>query len=280
VEESKDRSSPTPVWRRWIGEPLLWFVLLGALVWIAYVSLVPPSRGTILVESEAVRALEREREELLGRPLTDTERARLVEAFVDDEVLLREAYRRGFDHSDARVRERLLEVMRASIDETVPEPSRPQLEAYFLENIERYQRGDEVTVDHVFFSFGSDRMPKDPASLLAALNAGDEFMEFGEPSWTGPTIRGATLAELRQMLGSGFAERVFTVEPEVWAGPVESSSGVHFIRVSGRRPTAEPSFDAIETHVRQDWELRRQREIQQRKISEMKKNYRIVVENE
>ena len=57
--------------------------------------------------------------------------------------------------------------MRSTLDESITEPTRAQLEAYYRKNAETYAPGEAVSFDHVFFSFGSE--PADQAALLANL---------------------------------------------------------------------------------------------------------------
>ena len=135
------------IWAAIRREPLVWFAVLGGALGVAWVLLAPAPAETVRVESETLRSLEKQREDLLGRPLTDEERQQARDSFVDEEVLLREALRRGLQWSDGRVRQRLTRIMRASMSETVPDPSVAQLQAYFQENIDKYTTPDYPHAD-------------------------------------------------------------------------------------------------------------------------------------
>ncbi len=132
-----DEPASPGLWAAIRREPLVWFAVLGGALGVAWVLLAPAPAETVRVESETLRSLEKQREDLLGRPVTDEERQQARDSFVDEEVLLREALRRGLQWSDGRVRQRLTRIMRASMSETVPDPSVAQLQAYFQENIEQ-----------------------------------------------------------------------------------------------------------------------------------------------
>ena len=106
-----------------VREPLLLFLVLGAVLYGAWALLAPGDVGTVRIEAAALRGMEAQQTEILGRPLTDAERHDLFEGYIDDEVLLREAVRRGLQWSDFRARQRLVRIMRGALTETVPDPS-------------------------------------------------------------------------------------------------------------------------------------------------------------
>ena len=109
-------------------EPLVHFVVLGALLF----------GGQRAVRGRRARD-DRDRSgrpsrrwsaagAALGRPLSEAERALLVQGLADDAVLLREAYRRGLEQ-DALVEQHLVQKMRFFLSEELPEPSEAELRA-------------------------------------------------------------------------------------------------------------------------------------------------------
>lgn len=142
--------------------------MLGALVYTAYAALTPQRRGVVEVKQSTIRVLQKQQEDLLGRPLTEEEKQTLVENHIDEEVLLLEAERRGFDKLDYRVRKRLLNVMRSTLIEQVPDPTRAQLEAYFRQEIDKYRIPESVTFQQVYFNPASEKLSDDPNGIPAA----------------------------------------------------------------------------------------------------------------
>jgi parvulin-like peptidyl-prolyl isomerase len=211
---------------------------------------------------------------LLGRPLTDEERRAIVERAIGDAVLLREAYKRGLDQ-DAVVRRHLVQKMRFVLGEEVPEPTEAELRAYLDANRERYRSPPTVTLDHVFFADAA----RVPDGLLAQLRNGRRVDGLGDPlSTTGDTLPRYTLRDLMGLVGPDVARRVFEAPVGEWRGPMESERGVHFVRVAEHQPPGMPSFEELETHLRQDWSLDQQRRATAASIAELRRNYRIMVE--
>jgi hypothetical protein len=128
-------------------EPLVHFALGGGLIFLAYSLCASPTPETIVVTPEISRAVIQQHAELLGRPLSAAERQAALADYVDEEVLVREAYRRGVDRSDAALRERLADKMRFLLAGEPPSPTRQQLEEFFQTDPQRFAAGSQATFD-------------------------------------------------------------------------------------------------------------------------------------
>jgi hypothetical protein len=170
-------------------------------------------------------------------------------------------------------------MMRASLDEGVPQPTPEQLRSFFQENRDRYRQAESITFEQVFFRADSDAKPANPEELLARLRTSDDFAQLGEVSpWSGSVVRQATQRYLRAAFGPEFAEQVFKAATNQWFGPTPSRQGDHYVRVREHHPGSDPPFEESEYYVRQDWEIRQRRRIQSEKIAEMLKSYRVDIQ--
>ncbi len=267
-------------WRPLLREPLLQFLVVGALVYLAWRALAPTPAGTIVITQDTLRAVQQQEEALLGRSLTDEERERAFAAYIDDEVLLQEAYRRGYDKTDFRTRKRLLTVMRYTLDEPVPAASRAQLEAYFREHGDRFGRGQVVTFDQVMFAPGSDNLPGDLDAFAADLSAGADFTRLGDRgmSYPPPTLTDRSRSDLLGAFGPVVSEQLMNLSAGEWAGPLDARGTIVFVRVRGRRELPPPTFNEIESYLAQEYEFVRRREVQDEKIAELRGQFRIEIE--
>jgi hypothetical protein len=275
---SETPSPPPSGGRALLREPLVWFALLGGAIGLAWVLLAPADVETIRIEPETLRALEKSQEDLLGRPLTEEEKEKAREGFIDDEVLLREALRRGLQWSDGRVRQRLTRIMRASMTETVPDPSVAQLQAHFQENIDKYTTPETVTLEHVVFPWGEEVPEDEVADVLEKLRAGASPETFGRALVAvGGRLPRQTRSDLVRSLGPEFADAVETLPTGEWQGPVESIRGVHLVRVVEHHPPEVATFERVERYLRQEWIMNRTRELQQERIDEIRERYRVEI---
>lgn len=274
-------SHSSSFWSTLRREPLVWFVVLGTVLGVAWVWLAPADTETIQVESETLRALEKQQEDLLGRPLTDEERTRVHEGFVDDEVLLREALRRGLQWSDSRVRQRLTRIMRAALTESVPDPSVAQLQAYFQDNIDKYSTPESITLEQVVFPWEEEVTEGELDEVLAKLRSGAPAEDLGRNLVAaGRRMPRQTRRALVRALGPEFADAVEPLPTGEWQGPIESTRGVHLVRVVERHPPEVATFEQVESYLRQEWLMSRTRELQQEGIDEIRAGYRIEIEGE
>ena len=262
-------------------EPLVLFLVLGAALYGGWVVLAPPDGETVRIESEVLRALEKQEQDLRGRALTDDERDRLRESYIEEEVLLREALGRGLQWSDSRVRQRLTRIMRGALTETVPDPSVAQLQAYLRDNIDRFTAPESVTLEQVMFPWGEEVTDEELDGVVAKLRSGADPERFGSASMTlGSRLARQTRRALVRAFGADFADRVEPLPPGEWHGPVESVQGVHLVRVVQRHPPEPPVFENSEYYLRQDWMMARTRDLQQQRIDEIRERYRIELVNE
>jgi len=264
--------------RKILREPLLHFLILGTVVYLAYARLTPRQEGVIEVKQSTLQALQKQQEDLTGQPLTEEEKQTLLENHIDEEVLLLEAERRGFDKLDYRVRQRLLNVMRSTLTENVPDPTRAQLEAYFRQEIDKYRMPESITFQQVYFSPASEKLPEDPNTVFTALAEGAAFQELGDFTTLGNTSTQSTRRYLVGTYGVEFAEAVLPLPLDTWTGPIQSRMGTHFVRVTQKHASQEPSFERLESYLREDYLMTKSREKQNEKIVKMREKYKIIVE--
>lgn len=267
---------------KWIlREPIVAFLLLGVLLYALSTAFRPTvSVETVDIRAESVRALIKQQEELIGRGLNEKEVCDVVQGYVDDEVLLREARRRGFDEDDFRVRKRLLTMMRSTLDEPVAEPSVAQLQAYQRENADLFRTDPAVTLEQIYFSWGSEKLPDDTAAFLEEVRTHPDPASLGEVSMAGYRLIRESRARLVMFFGGDFADAVMNLTSDTWTGPIESKSGTHFVKVIELHPSEPHTFEQVESYLRQRWEFDKRREAQQKKIDMLKEQYRIELPEE
>jgi hypothetical protein len=255
-------------------EPLVHFAVLGALLFGADALRQATGRETIVIDRPAVQAMVDQQVQLLGRPLSEAERQRLVQGMIDDAVLLREAYKRGLEQ-DSLVEQHLVQKMRFMLNEDLPEPSEAELRAYLQANLERYRSPPALTLDQVYFA----NPAAVPGGLLGRLRAGAEIDGLGDPLYMlGHRLTGYSARDLTDLLGADNARRIFELPPGEWQGPLRSAEGVHFVRVVAKEPARVPAFEEIRNSVLEDWRRAQQADNVAEQVAKLRAHYRIVVD--
>ena len=126
-----------------LREPLVHFVVIGALLFAAFGYLNPePAEvpNKIVVTTSDIEVLEQAFQNNWRRPPNDDERAAIIDAHVRQEVLVREAEGLGLDRNDAIIRQRLQQKMDflLSSGANAVVPTDEELEAFLNENLDRY----------------------------------------------------------------------------------------------------------------------------------------------
>ena len=134
---------------RMLREPLLHFLLLGAALF-ALAAIAGRGSGTgvsggsdkqIVVSAEKVALLNSGFILDNGRDPTDAELQRLIDLYVREEVLVREARTQGLDRDDSIVRRRLVQKMEYAVAEPAA-PAEAELEKYLAQHPETFRTPD------------------------------------------------------------------------------------------------------------------------------------------
>ena len=238
----------------WTREPLVHFLVAGALVF-AFFALrgneVDPASRVIDVDRETQAQIALGFERMMSRPPTDAELAGLIENYVHDEVLYREAIRLGFDRDDAIVRRRLAQKMdmAASARAETEIPSDATLKDWYNNHSAKFAEETRYSFDQLWFS--------DEAAAKAAmdgLEAGADWAKLGERISLPPSMEGEDRREVGDTFGELFLDALDGLEPgQAWHGPVASGLGWHAVRLRARVPGKIPPFENIREDVENDW---------------------------
>ena len=245
--------------RRWLHEPLVHFLLIGAALFLFFSwtgGSGGPDSSRIVIGPGQIEHLAVGFARTWRRPPTPDELKGLVDDYVREEMATREARSMGLDREDTVIRRRLrqkLEFLVEDAAEAVP-PTNAELQAWLEANPEDYHREPEVAFQQVFLSPDrrGDRVEADARTLLQQLEAlgpdadveglGDSIMLPGEFDL-------APLVVASRMFGNEFANRLVELEPGRWVGPVTSGYGLHLVfvreRIEGRAPELEDVRDAV-----------------------------------
>jgi peptidyl-prolyl cis-trans isomerase C len=260
------RRSLLPIFKRAWCEPLVHFLLLGLVLFIAYDYLQGRRGGgesptQIALTLDDLRQLDIYFESQWQRPPTPEEFKLLVEDKVQEEILYREALAMGLDKDDTIVRRRMAQKMRFLAEDVAAahEPTTDELKAWFEKNSDKFALPSRVSFRHLYFSTdrrGQDarddaaqalaRIAGEPEDSNLALSLADRFMFQDYYS-------DRTSEQLAKEFGPQFAQGVSKLAPGSWQGPIESGYGWHLVFVDSVIPGRIPAFEEIEPDVKTAW---------------------------
>ena len=258
-------------------EPLVHFLAAGVGLFVLFglVNRDEPDDdpNVITVDHEAlitfvqyrIKAFNPELAEKKLQSLSNEELRLLIDDYVREEVLHREALALGLDEDDYIIRRRLvqkLEFITEGFAEASIEPDDGALQRYFDAHKADYYVEPYVTFTHVFFE--TEDRPREEARAkaekkLAELNRkstpfsdapkhGDRFLYHVNYVERTPEY-------VASHFGTAMAKAIFELEPNdlVWRGPFDSPYGVHLVLLITNEPGRDPELSEIEGRVLEDW---------------------------
>ena len=270
--------------RTLLGEPMLHFLLIGIALFAAYQWMAPvDSDGRrIVITQGVVDDLVTQHVAAKGREPSSTELNHLIESYVHDEILYREGVRLGLERDDIVVKRRVrqkIEVI-AEEDASTRTPTEADLSAYLVANQARFMQPAILTFEQVFLgeSTSGPDVVQAVAVTRAALRNGTDPEELGKPTLL-PLRMTETPADLvARDFGTSFAAALEKVPVGEWAGPIDSSFGAHYVRVSERTPAVAPQLAAVRDHVVREWENERRQRARNDAYARMRGEYEVSME--
>lgn len=270
---------------RALREPLLWFLLAGGALFVAYRLLNPdafsqPDRNRIELTRDDLTQMSVQWRAQGLPPLTAEQWKSLIDTRVREEVLFREAVALGLDRDDTIVKRRMVQKMDFLAQDLAAAraPTPEDLRNWFASHQDRFTLPPRVAFRHVYFALDRNGTPARAAAAAAAKQlASAPAAVLGDPFMFQDAYADRTPDQIAKDFGPAFARAVFKLVPGAWQGPVESGYGWHAILVTEATPARVPAFEEIEPEVRTDW-MGEQAELAKRRVYEaMRARYEVVL---
>jgi len=272
--------------REVLAEPLLHFLVIGIALFAAYKWMAPDDSAgrRIVITQGVIDDLVTQHVAAKGREPSATELKYLIESYVHDEILYREGVKLGLERDDIVVKRRVRQKieMMAEEDASTRAPTDADLSAYLTANQARFVQPAILTFEQVFIgeSTSSPGVVHAVALTREALRKGAEPEELGKPTLL-PHRMTRTPADLvARDFGSSFAAALEKAPVGEWVGPIDSSFGTHYVRVSDRTPAVAPELAAIRDQVVREWENERRQRARDDTYMKMRGEYQVTIEPE
>ena len=115
-------------------------------------------------------------------------------------------------------------------------------------------------------------------SRVRPFGSGADPEELGKPTLL-PHRMTRTPADLvARDFGASFAAALEKVPVGEWVGPIDSSFGAHYVRVSDRTPAVAPQLAAVRDQVVREWENERRQRARNDAYAKMRGEYQVSIE--
>jgi PPIC-type PPIASE domain len=243
---------------RVLREPLLHFLLAGAALFVLYGwmgggAAERPER--VVVTTAQVERIAATFERTWMRPPTPEDLRGLVDDFVNEEILYREAVALGLDRDDLIVRRRMRQKMEFLNDGLADEvtPDADTLRAFMEENAETYRLPSRVSFTQVYVNPKQGEEPVEERARAVLATLVDGTAAAGDPTLLPRQLDAVTPAQVDGAFGAGFSDALAAVQTGVWTGPLPSAFGLHLVHVTARTPSRMPELAEVRASVERDW---------------------------
>jgi parvulin-like peptidyl-prolyl isomerase len=285
---------------RLLREPLVHFVLAGAVLFAAFrIAHGPPTLAdahTIVVDRRALLAFMQYRANAFEPAafgaaldaLSDKDLRQLIDDYVEEEALYREAESLDLERNDYIMRQRMVQKIKFLLGDDADADKRAdedELRAYFTAHKDAYAIAPAVTFAHVLFDAtrrGADAAKADAVQALHELNK--TAARFNDAPKRGDRFTFATNYVERTFdyvagqFGEEFAAALAKLTPsERWQGPIASVYGEHVVLLTQRTEQRYPQLDEVRDQVEADYLRDRAAARLAKNVAAVRKRYRVEV---
>ncbi len=267
------RFNPFVTFRLLGREPLVHFVLLGAIIFGIDAALRPPAKDDkVITVTKAMRKsfIDNFDEDKVRTP-SDSELEKMIDSWVASEILYREGKALGVDRGDDMIRDRIAFKLQLLIFDQVrvAQPTEEQLRTWFADNHERFDEPEQVG----FYLTSAT----DEAAARRQLEDITSQRESEELRHQTRAILGRPVASLPASFGEGFRDTLLAMPEGQWK-VVQSKEGWHVVRLDSRRPGALAKLDDVQEEAAKLWYAEETRKQAWEAVSRLKANYKVQYE--
>ncbi len=233
----------------WLREPLLHFVVLGGVLFVAdhFIAGGGDDENVILVDGNVDGEARRVFESARGRPPNDDELYALRQVWLDNEVLYREGLALQVDKGDPAIRDRVIFKALSVIDASVQMPpvTEEMLEEWFESHRDQYDEPTRCDFEEAVLA--GDRSEAAAIRFAQALEAGQP----GDAQAGLRVFSGRPLPNLEQSYGPAFSKALTESPLGEWRA-LSSKDGWHVVRLKAITPSKPADFESLRGVLLQD----------------------------
>lgn len=211
-------------------------------------------------------------------------RARLA-FWIEEQVLYREALALNLDRADVVVRRQLAQKMRFLLEQSqvLTPPTDADLQGWLTQHASQYGVASSLDFEHIFLSRGrhGSTLQADAERIWQQLRRNPkDWQALSDPFSSGLVLLQASPTSVRAAFGPDFADRIQSLpllqqSLRQWSGPIASSFGLHFVRLTARNSFQPALLATVRARVLADYETAARERLSHDALMRLKERYRI-----
>ncbi len=244
-----------------LREPLLHFLVLGGLIFVANWALHPTveaDNSRISVTRADIDRIAALYTQQWGGAPTKADMPNLLDNYIRSETLFREGTRLGLGAEDSVMRNRVIQKMEFLLQDAsaIVQPTDAEMAAYLASHAADFEIPERLVFAQIFFSAAirADRAESDAGEALKRLPpSASDTGQIGDPFMLSQSGAPQTREAVAQDYGDSFADAVFAMPAPVgegaWQGPIRSALGFHLVRILRHDRSRMPDLSEIRDRV-------------------------------
>lgn len=260
-----------------LREPLVHFAIIGLGLFVLFSFVNTEESDTeIIIDEYDLNEIVSKWNLQWQRDPTPQELKGLLDGYIKQEILYREALSMNLDHNDEIIRRRMAQKMQfltQDVVERVP-PGEEELQSFLEENQSKYKSDMLISFEHIYFSHDlrSD-------ARLDAENALKSNDPKGDQSPIRSSFEQASLTRISGDFGQKFVDALQTkTASDSWQGPIASGLGYHLVKVTEIIDSRNLTLDEVRKKVVTDYQYDLRNQLNETLYETLLKKYEVSIE--
>ncbi|ARN74321.1 peptidyl-prolyl cis-trans isomerase [Oceanicoccus sagamiensis] len=264
-----------------LKEPLLHFILIALLFFVAYQQLNPPQENdfTISVSEGRLQLLKNQFTERWKREPLPEEIQNSAMLYAINEMYLREARALAMDKGDTVIDRRIKQKMDYMLEDlaATKQPTAEEIQAFYQTNAERYMAPDIYSFQQVYLS-----MDRPQAELEQKQAENKVLLASGKTPEGDQTLLPKNLQQqpdfqIERRFGKAFVAELKGLDVGQWQGPIKSGLGLHYILIAEKNPATLQPLAAVQETVLQDMQYQNRLELVKTFEQKLQEKYTVII---
>ncbi|PVV26544.1 MAG: hypothetical protein B6D74_01130 [gamma proteobacterium symbiont of Ctena orbiculata] len=260
----------------WLKEPMLHFIAIGMLVFYLGDLLQSDDvdENLIVIDNRVRNELVQEFQQKKSRDPSDQEVDKLLDSWLQSELLYRKGLEMGLAENDTMIRERVIQKTVSLFRSLAAqkEPSIQQLQDWYQNKSANYLKQPSYDFEHVLIRDRGENGKREADTIMGEVLAGKEASDFKQAYHQ---FVGRKRTALSIAFGEDFVAILDNLPVNEW-NVVHSTKGWHLLRLQEMHQEPLPEFEDLQPLLRQDWLKQQQNEQVVRLIEELRNNFTIL----
>lgn len=267
-------------------EPFLHFLLLGLIIFVvnAIVNRTESNSDSeqIIIDDQDINRLIAQYKQVWNEEPQKSTIQKLMDQYVESEIMYREALAMNLDHNDEIIKRRLKQKYEFLVSDLITSraPTDSELNAYYEDNKEQFKAESSYSFSQFYFSPDLRIKPLSDAKKflqdVSAQNAKPvDITVKTDPLHVKTTFENASASKIRSDFGLDFQTQLQGDQSLGWRGPLSSGFGIHVVYVHQINQSTFKDFHEHKDQIRQAFEAAQIRKYNQDLLNQVRSNYSV-----